>query len=148
MAVPLQHKSILGKELQVHRKYGNLLGRNTEFTRKAVFATIAATVKAANARTITVQLYDDKNKVIDYVEDVDITAVLDAGGVDYAVTGGTTGIAQGASGKVLAVVAKKFFKAKTTAAGLLVFTYTDTGTEAVFIEAKLPNGFKVLSIAM
>jgi hypothetical protein len=53
---------------------------------------------------------------------------IPGGMVDFVATGGSTGIAIGASGKLLAVVAKKVFKAISTTAGVIALTWTDTGT--------------------
>lgn len=103
-----------------------------------VTGTIGAEV--ANARTITLQLRDAYGKAIDYAAMVDVIVFLNSGMTDFAATGGSTGIAQGATGKLLAVVAKKIFRAISAVTGELVFTYTDTGTEACHLGVRLPNG--------
>ena len=63
----------------------------------------------------------------------------------FVVTGGSTGIAIGANGAILALVAKKVFKAISSAAGLIGVTWTDTGTETFNLGVRLPNGRVVLS---
>lgn len=108
-------------------------------------AVITVGAEAADVRAITVQLKDANGDNMDSIVSIELIMFLDALGAAYVVTGGSTGLAQAASGKVLTVVAKKFFKARTTAAGLLTLTWTDTGTEAAFLGVKLPNGSVIIS---
>lgn len=124
---------------------------NTPFTEDAVGATItvgAEGASVANQRAITVQLTDAAGVNMDAISEVELIMFLDAGGSDFVATGGSTGIAIGASGKLLTIVAKKLFRALTTSAGLLALTWTDTGTEAAFLGVKLPNGKIVMSTAL
>ncbi len=121
---------------------------NTPFTEDAVDATISVGVEAADARAITIQLKDAAGNNMDSVSYVELILFLDAAGTTFVVTGGSTGIAQGASGKILALVAKKFFAGLTTAAGLMALTWTDTGTEAAFLGVRLPNGRIIMSTAL
>lgn len=115
-------------------------GTVRRITSPAIYATAVIGAEAADARTITITVKDRQGNPINYCADVELQVLLNAGGTDFAATGGSTGIAQGASGKLLAVVAKKIFRAKTTTAGVIVCTYTDTGTEACHLHCKLPNG--------
>lgn len=108
-------------------------------------AVITVGAESADVRAVTVQLKDANGDNMDSIISVDLVLFLDALGAAYVVTGGSTGLAQGASGKLLTVVAKKFFKARTTAAGLLAMTWTDTGTEAAYLGVKLPNGSVIIS---
>lgn len=124
---------------------------NTPFTEDAVGATItvgAEGASVANQRAITVQLTDAAGSNMDAVSEVELIMFLNSGGSDFVATGGSTGIAIGASGKLLTIVAKKLFRALTTSAGLLALTWTDTGTEAAFLGVKLPNGKIVMSTAL
>lgn len=122
---------------------GNLVANGVPLNNPAVqySATISAEgATVANQRDISIQVKDAEGRNIDYVCEIELVALLNAGGTDYAATGGSTGIAAGAAGKILAQVAKKSFRCLTNAAGLLSVIYTDTGTEAVFLGVKLPNG--------
>lgn len=109
----------------------------------AVDATITISAEAAtvaNQRDITITLKDAAGNAIDYAEMFEIVMLLNAGGTDFMATGGSTGVAAGASGKILAVVAKKLFRAITTTAGVCQVIYTDTGTEVGYLAVRLPNG--------
>lgn len=109
----------------------------------AVDATITISAEAAtvaNQRNITITLKDATGTAIDYCEMFEIVMMLDAGNVDFMATGGSTGIAAGASGKILATLAKKIFRCMTTVAGVCQVIYTDTGTEVGFLAVRLPNG--------
>lgn len=98
----------------------------------------AATV--ANQRDITITLKDAAGNAIDYAEQFDIVMMLNATNLDFMATGGSTGIAAGAAGKILAVVAKKLFRCITNVSGVCSVIYTDTGTEVGFLAVRLPNG--------
>lgn len=111
-------------------------------------ATITVGAENANVRNITIQLKNRLGRNINYAAEVDVVVLLDAAGVDYVATGGSTGIAIGASGKLQAVVAKKRFKARSTTAGVIALTWTDTGTEAAYLGVVLPNGKQVVSAAL
>jgi hypothetical protein len=65
----------------------------------------------------------------------------------FATTGGSTGIAIGTDGALLAVVAKKLFLVTSEADGDIDLTWTDTGTESVSLALYLPNGTVVTSAA-
>jgi hypothetical protein len=65
----------------------------------------------------------------------------------FATTGGSTGLAIGTDGALLAVVAKKYFLATSEADGDIDLTWTDTGTESVAVGVRLPNGRVVVTSA-
>jgi hypothetical protein len=116
-----------------------------DITPKCVDASISVGAEVADVRAITITLKDAHGNAIDYAETVDIVMLLNSGGTDFVATGGSTGIAIGASGKLLAIVAKKVFKAISTTSGVIALTWTDTGTEAAFLGLYLPNGTRVIS---
>lgn len=115
-------------------------GGKTDITHPAVDAVVTVGDEAANVRQISIQLRDARGNNINRVTEVEIGVFLNNNRTAYVVTGGSTGIAIGASGALLAVVAKKRFLATSTAAGLITLTYTDTADEAGYIGVKLPNG--------
>jgi hypothetical protein len=118
-----------------------LASRNIRLTPDAVQAVVTVADESANARAITIQLKDANGVNITKAETVEVFVFADAAGLDITATGGSTGIAIGASGKILTTVtAKKRFTCRTTAAGLLALTYTDTGTDVAFLGVQLPNG--------
>jgi len=123
----------------------------TPYTPDAVGATITVSAEGtggADTRTITIQFTDAAGANMDAIVRGELIVLLNAAGDSFVVTGGSTGIAQGASGKVLATVAKKVFKYISTTAGLLVVTWLDTGTEVAFLGVVLPNGEIVISSAL
>lgn len=145
MAAKSPNKSIVGRRLALGG-YGNLTANGIDITPKAATATITISAEGAsvaNQRDITITLKDANGDAIDYAENFEIRLYLSAAMTDFVVTGGSTGIAAGASGKVLAVVAKKIFRAITTTAGVCQVIYTDIGTEAGFLAVALPNGVVV-----
>lgn len=120
---------------------------NTPYTEDAVDATISVSAENTNVRTITIQMLDANGSNMDAVCRCDIEMLLNAAGDDFVATGGSTGIAA-TTGKVLALVAKKYFKAITNATGGLVLTWTDTGTEVAYLGLVLPNGRRIISSAL
>lgn len=119
---------------------GQLIAGETEITRPCVDATVTVGDESTNVRAITIQLKDANGADIDYVETVEIIVFLNAARTAFVVTGGSTGIAIGTDGALLALVAKKVFLATSEADGDIDLTWTDTGTEAAFIGVRLPNG--------
>lgn len=111
-----------------------------------VDATIAISSETTNVRTITVQLLDSAGADIDYVETFELVVFADAGKLAFA-TGGSTGVAIGTDGALLAIVAKKYFLCTSEADGDWDGTWTDTGTESVAIGVRLPNGRIIMSAA-
>lgn len=125
------------------------VGRRGKFqAHVAADCSISVGAEIADARIITIQLKDMQGNNITYAEQIELTMLLNAGGLDFVVTGGTTGIAQSTAGKILAIVAKKIFRAITDITGKLVVTYTDTGTEVGFLGVRLPSGVVFVSTAL
>lgn len=127
-------------------------GGNVKITSSAVQATItvgAEGASIADQRAITVQLKDIDGNVLDHRQTIDAFVFADAGGAAIAATGGSTGIAIGADGAILAtVIAKKYFVLRSDATGKITLTWTDNVTEAAFLGIKLPNGRTVISDAL
>lgn len=126
---------------------GNLTSQGKRVTHPCVDASIAVGDEAADARAITIQLKDAYGDDVAEVTPVEIIAFANADGTDYASTGGSTGLAAGTDGALLAIVAKKYFLATSEADGDIDLTWTDTGTETVAVGVKLPNGNIVISEA-
>lgn len=131
--------SVEGRRLGLGPK-GNLVANGLDITQKCADATVTVGAENANVRPITIQLKDAHGNDIDYVETVEILVFANAARTAFVATGGSTGIAIGTDGALLAVVAKKYFLATSEADGDIDLTWTDTGTEAAFIGVKLPNG--------
>ena len=142
-----EYKSIKGSQLGLD-KYGALAAIAGLFGQKRVSDPIAHAVitisaegaTVANQRDITIQLYDFRGKAINYAATFEIVLFSSSAMTDFVATGGTTGVQAGVSGKLLAVVAKKLFRAISTTAGLWVGSYLDTGTDAGYLAVRLPNG--------
>lgn len=140
-----KYKSIEGGSLGIGSR-GELAAKGPatyQLTRPAVHAVITISAEGAsvaNQRDITIQLKDSDGNNIDYAEMFEIVLYSSSAMTDFVATGGSTGIAAGASGKLLAVVAKKLFRAITTTAGLLTCIYTDTGTDPGYLAVRLPGG--------
>lgn len=148
---PRTYKSIMGKRIGLGA-YGQLASQTPtailDISPKCVDASITVSAEGtpgADQRAITITLKDVHGNAIDYAETVDIIMLLNTGGTDFVATGGSTGIAIGASGKLLTIVAKKAFKAISTTAGVIALTWTDTGTEAAFLGLYLPGGQRIVS---
>lgn len=134
--------SIHGRRLALGDK-GQLVANSIEISRPCVDATITISAEAAtvaNQRDISITLKDAKGNAINYAEMVELIVFSSSAMTDFTATGGTTGIAAGASGKILALVAKKVFRAISTTAGAIAVTYVDTGTDAAYLGVRLPNG--------
>lgn len=131
--------SLNGRALgQGHKK--QLISNGIEISRPCVDATVTVGDESTNVRAITIQLKDADGNDIDYVESFEIGIFTSAARTAFATTGGSTGLAIGTDGALLALVAKKYFVATSEADGDWDGTYTDTGTEACYIGIKLPNG--------
>lgn len=150
----VEFKSIFGHQLGILKR-GNLGFRKPglvpgaiRLTSAAVDCSIAVGAAVSHVRAITVQLIDANNANIDYAEMIELFALLDATPSDFAATGGSTGMAASTSGKLLAIVAKKHFMAITDATGKVVFNYTDTAGEAVFLGVRLPTGRLVTPVTI
>lgn len=143
----LVQTSIHGKRFGLGAQ-NQLISNEIEISRPCVDASIAVSAETTNVRTITIQLKDAKGADINYVETVELILFLTADKLAFVVTGGSTGIAIGTDGALLAVVAKKYFLATSEADGDIDLTWTDTGTEAAFLGLRLPNGRIVMSAAL
>jgi len=111
-------------------------------------ATIVVAAEDTNVRAITIQLTDGNGADIATRQAVQIAVLADANGDAFVTTGGSTGIAIGTDGALLAVVAKKLFLAISEADGDIDLTWTDTGTEAAYLAVILPTGKMVISAAL
>lgn len=140
-------KSIVGRQLGLGDK-NEILSNGIQVSRPCVDATITVGAEVANVRAITIQLKDAKGNDIDYVENVEIHMFANDAMTAYVTTGGSTGIAIGTDGALLALVAKKIFVATSEADGDIDLTWTDTGTEAAYLGLKLPNGRMIISGAL
>lgn len=113
----------------------------------AADATITVAAEDTNVRAITIQLKKKDGTDCDAVQNVMIVVYASAAMTAFATTGGSTGIAIGTDGALLALVAKKLFLATSEADGDIDLTWTDTGTESVAVAVILPNGKVVVSDA-
>lgn len=140
-------KSIVGRRIGLG-KNGNLVANGSiDVTPKCVDASITVGAENANVRAIAIQLKDANGEDIDYVEVVEILVFGNAAKT-AAATGGSTGIAVGTDGALIATIeAKKGFLISSEADGDIDLTWTDTGTESVAIGVRLPNGRIVMSEA-
>ncbi len=152
MVSPRSDRSLFGSNL-ILGALGNLKaamsGTKVNITQPCVDASITVGAENTNVRAITIQLKDAYGNDIDYQEIVDIF-VVGAANLDAIVgTGGSTGIAIGTDGAILAtIVAKKVFRVASEADGDIDLTWTDTGTEAAYLALRLPNGRTIFSSAL
>lgn len=125
------------------------IGANDVFDNAGAAAQAVITVgaKVANVRNITIQLNDGAGVAVTSRKPVRILMLGDALGASFAATGGSTGLAQGTDGTILAVVAKKVFEAISKNNGSITLTYTDTGSEAVWLAVAVA-GKLVISAAL
>lgn len=119
---------------------GNLVLNGKAVHRPCVDASIVVNPTATSPRSITIQLKDGNGNDIDYVEVVEALVFSDANMTAFTTTGGSTGLAIGTDGALLATVAKKRFMLTSEADGDIDLTHTDTGTDACFLVLRLPNG--------
>lgn len=113
----------------------------------AADASIVVAAEDTNVRAITIQLKKANGEDVDTVQTVMIVMFTTAAMTAFATTGGSTGIAIGTDGALLALVAKKVFLATCEADGDIDLSWTDTGTEGVALAVLLPNGKTVVSDA-
>ena len=99
--------SIHGKRLGLGNA-NQIISNGVEISRPCVDATITVGAENTNVRAITIQLKDAKGADINYVETVELILFLNAARTAFVVTGGSTGIAIGTDGALLAIVAKKY----------------------------------------
>ena len=115
---------------------------------RAPTATITVGAEVANVRAITIQFSDGAGNDLNYRIVTAMLVLADANGDAFVGTGGSTGIAVGTDGALIALVAKKVFLAISEADGDVDLTWTDTGTEAAYLGIVLPNGRLVISAAL
>lgn len=139
--------SIHGRRLMLAER-GQLTSNGIDISRPCVDATITVGAENSNVRAITIQLKDSEGRDINYVESVMLVVYGDANKTSYVGTGGSTGIAIGTDGALLALVAKKVFLATSESDGDIDLTWTDTGTEAAYLGLHLPNGRIIMSSAL
>lgn len=145
-ATELGLTSVKGRRLSIAPN-GNLTGQDKRLTHPCVNATITVGNESTNVRVITIQLLDAYGKDVSEVTHFELHVFANAAGTAYATTGGSTGVAIGTDGALLAVVAKKIFACTSESDGDWDGTWTDTGTESVAIGIKLPNGNMIISDA-
>lgn len=128
---------------------GNLVANTITATPICTDATITVAAEDTNVRAITIQLKDSNGKDVADRTVVQAFVLADANGDAIAGTGGSTGIAIGTDGAILAtLVAKKAFTLISEADGDIDLTWTDTGTEAAYLALLLPTGRLVISAAL
>jgi hypothetical protein len=139
---PRTLKSIAGRRLGIGA-YGQLVAQGINISQPAVDATISISAEGAttgDTRDITITLKDAQGNAIDYAENFEIIMYSSSAMTDFVAAGGSTGVQQGATGKLLAVVAKKLFACITSTSGAWAGSYLDTGTAAGYLAVRLPNG--------
>lgn len=125
-----------------------VVSNNIYVTNPCVDASITVGAEVTNVRAITIQLKDSNGNDVAERTMVRAHVMADANGDAFAATGGSTGIAIGTDGALLAVVAKKSFILISEADGDVDLTFTDTGTEVCYLHLELPNGRRVVSDAL
>ena len=125
-----------------------LVSNGIAVTNACVDASITVGAEATNVRAITIQLKDSNGADMAERTFVKAHVMADANGDAFVTTGGSTGIAIGTDGALLAVVAKKSFILVSEADGDIDLTWTDTGTEIAFLHLELPNGQRVVNSAL
>lgn len=132
-------RQILGRVFGI-AEAGNLYSYGKAISSPCVDATVVVDPTATSPRAITITLLDSEGRALDYAENVELIVYASSAMAAFTTTGGSTGLAIGASGALLAQVAKKVFKAISTTAGVIALTHTDTGTDACYLGVRLPNG--------
>lgn len=135
----------LGREGQLIADNFATLG--AMFNGLAADASIVVAAEDTNVRAITIQLKKANGDDVASVQPVLIVMFTTAAMTAFATTGGSTGIAIGTDGALLALVAKKVFIATCEADGDIDLTWTDTGTEGVALAVILPTGKVIVSEA-
>lgn len=126
----------------------NLQAMGFDATSGCVDASITVGAEAGDARAITIQLKNADGTDRAQRDHILAYLLLDANGDAFATTGGSTGIAIGTDGALLALVAKKAWLLISEADGDIDLTWTDTGTEAAYLALRLPSGRVVISSAL
>lgn len=115
---------------------------------RRVTASITVGAEIGNQRALTIQFQDGAGNDLNYRITVPVLVLADANGDAFVGTGGSTGIAIGTDGALIALVAKKVFLAISEADGDLDMTWTDTGTEAAYLGLVMPDGRLAISGAL
>lgn len=139
--------SLHGRKLGLNTIRGHVVGNGLNITQPCADASITVGDESTNVRAITIQLKDANGADINYAETVEVIVFGAADMLSFAGTGGSTGLAIGTDGALLAVVAKKYFLATSEVDGDIDLTWTDTGTESVAVGVRLPNGRVVVTAA-
>lgn len=124
-----------------------LVSHDVDITQACADASITVGAEATNVRAITIQLKKADGSDVDAVTHFWIAMFTSAAATAFASTGGSTGVAIGTDGALLAVVAKKLFLCTSEADGDWDGTWTDTGSESVALGVILPTGRLVISDA-
>lgn len=132
--------SVKDRLLQIDGATNNLISNDIPITSPCADATVTVGAASANVRAITITLKDTNGVALTYAEEVSIILFTTQARAAYVVTGGSTGIAIGASGALATIVTKKRFNALSTVAGVIALTWTDTAQEACAIGVRLPTG--------
>lgn len=130
---------------------GNFVGNGMQLSSPladAVITVSAEAAVAANRREIGIQLLDVNGNELTEVVQLMAVVYLNAAATSFVVTGGSTGIAIGTDGALLALVAKKVFLLTCEADGDIDLTWTDTGDEAAYLGLWMPSGRIVMSSAL
>jgi len=127
---------------------GALLANEVELASGCADASITVGAEAGDARTITIQLKNADGSDRAQVDNILAALYLNSAMTAFATTGGSTGIAIGTDGALLALVAKKAWWLTSEADGDIDLTWTDTGTEPAFLGLFLPSGRVVVSSAL
>lgn len=139
--------SLHGRQMGIAPE-GHLVANGIPITSDCVDATITVGTENANVRAITIQLKDANGRDLKHRQMLFAVLGLDANMDAFAATGGSTGIAIGTDGALLALVAKKAFILVSEADGDIDLTWTDTGTEAAYLHLFLPSGRLIASAAL
>lgn len=145
-------RSIEGSNLGQDIEQGHLTtsvrsGIDTWVTNPAINARISIGNEISNVRSVTITLFDYLDKNIKHSQQVKVTLYATSNLLSMATVGGSTGLAAtGAAGFLVHdIVLKKVFQFKTNSTGVLTLSWTDTGTEGVYLGVTLPNGREVAS---
>lgn len=111
-------------------------------------ATITLATPVSTARAITIQLKDAAGNNLTAGARVGLYVFAGATGATLATTGGSTGIAIGASGVLVTHTAKKVFEAVSDDSGVIALSWTDNASEVAYLGVVLGNGTIVRSAAL
>lgn len=143
---PRPYRSILGKRIGLG-PYGQIAAQLPttliNLSQPAVDAAVTISAEGASVadtRDLSITLKDVHGQAIDYAENFEIIMYSSSAMTDFVAAGGSTGVVQGAAGKLLAIVAKKIFACISSTTGTWTGTYLDTGTAAGYLAIRLPNG--------